>query len=176
LEDYFEGVSDIEVIGVAYNGKSCLDLLNKINPDVMLLDIIMPYIYGLNVLTTLRHESRDDCPEVIMLTAFGQDEVMKKAVDLGGSYFVLKQFDVNHFAEQLRQTYGKQTTRFIPQAKLVEKKKVHLEANITGIIHEIGVPAHIKGYQYLREAITMVYNGVDLLGSITKILYPDIAK
>jgi len=176
LEDYFEGVPDIEVIGVAYNGKTCLDLLNKINPDVMLLDIIMPHIDGLNVLTTLRQERREDCPEVIMLTAFGQDEVMKKAVDLGASYFVLKPFDFNHLAEQIRQTYGKQTTGFVPQAKPVEKKKVDLEANITGIIHEIGVPAHIKGYQYLREAITMVYNDVDLLGSITKILYPDIAK
>lgn len=179
MEEYFEGQQDIEVTGIAYNGRECLDLLDDVDPDVVILDIIMPHIDGLAVLSSLREE-REKMPNVIMLTAFGQEEVMKKAVDLGASYFVLKPFDLDHLANQIRQV-GTQGNHISPTSKAPskskkEKQKKDLEANITNIIHEIGVPAHIKGYMYLREAITMVYNDIELLGSITKVLYPDIAK
>src|SRR5699024_2953347 len=101
--------------------------------------------------------------------------------DLGASYFILKPFDLGHLANQIRQIHtGKTMTQrsIVTNEKQpsIEKVKIDLEANITSIIHEISVPAHIKGYQYLREAITMVYHDLDLLGSITKVLYPDIAK
>ncbi|GGB34605.1 sporulation transcription factor Spo0A [Virgibacillus dakarensis] len=177
MEEYFDGQQDIEVIGTAYNGRDCLELLEDIEPDVLILDIIMPHVDGLAVLNQLRSMERNHDPSVIMLTAFGQEEVMKKAVDLGAAYFILKPFDLDNLADQIRQVQGSG----IPHSK---KKKVNkkdqlkkdLEASITNIIHEIGVPAHIKGYMYLREAITMVYNDIELLGSITKVLYPDIAK
>jgi two-component system response regulator (stage 0 sporulation protein A) len=115
-----------------------------------------------------------------MLTAFGQEDVTKKAVDLGASYFILKPFDMEHLASQIRQVSGT-TTSSIRKSSTVyrsqtEAKPKNLDASITSIIHEIGVPAHIKGYMYLREAISMVYNDIELLGSITKVLYPDIAK
>lgn len=178
MEEYFDGQSDIEVIGVAFNGQSCLELLDEVNPDVLILDIIMPHIDGLAVLNKLRQQNRDSYPNVIMLTAFGQDEVMKKAADMGASYFMLKPFDIEHLAEQIRQIQGKPSD--IQSAgrsgSTSVRRKRDLEASITNIIHEIGVPAHIKGYQYLREAITMVYHDVELLGSITKVLYPDIGK
>src|SRR5699024_8438113 len=152
-------------------------MLEELEPDVLILDIIMPHIDGLAVLNTIRASERDHYPNVIMLTAFGQEEVMKKAVDLGASYFVLKPFDLENLADQVRQVQGHApaftSTHNVPNK---EKKKKDLEASITNIIHEIGVPAHIKGYMYLREAITMVYHDIELLGSITKVLYPDIAK
>jgi two-component system, response regulator, stage 0 sporulation protein A len=176
MEDYFEEQEDIEVIGTAFNGRDCLTMLEDHEPDVLILDIIMPHVDGLAVLNTVRGMDGNK-PNVIMLTAFGQEEVMKKAVDLGASYFILKPFDLDNLADQVRQVQG---TNSMPSAakKVVrkEKKKQDLEASITNIIHEIGVPAHIKGYMYLREAITMVYNDIELLGSITKVLYPDIAK
>ena len=176
MENYFDEQEDIEVIGTAYNGKECLSLLEETKPDVLLLDIIMPHVDGLNVLNTIKNEP--DKPHVIMLTAFGQEEVMKKAVDYGASYFILKPFDMDNLSDQIRQVQGNTTA--IPSSSRIgikkEKKKQDLEASITNIIHEIGVPAHIKGYMYLREAITMVYNDIELLGSITKVLYPDIAK
>ncbi|MFD1039189.1 sporulation transcription factor Spo0A [Virgibacillus byunsanensis] len=178
MEDYFEGQQDIEVIGVAYNGRDCLEMLDELNPDVLILDIIMPHVDGLAVLNTVRGMERESYPNVIMLTAFGQEEVMKKAVDLGASYFILKPFDLDNLADQIRQVRGINTS-FPSNTKngtKKEKKKKDLEASITNIIHEIGVPAHIKGYMYLREAITMVYNDIELLGSITKVLYPDVAK
>ncbi|MRH43179.1 sporulation transcription factor Spo0A [Aquibacillus halophilus] len=179
MEEYFEGQSDIEVIGTAYNGKECLELLDEIEPDVLVLDIIMPHVDGLAVLGKIKGLERAKYPNVIMLTAFGQEEVTKKAVDLGASYFILKPFDLENLGDQIRQVYGITPTtenKGIRHRYNRDNKKIDLEANITHIIHEIGVPAHIKGYMYLREAITMVYKDIELLGSITKVLYPDIAK
>lgn len=176
MEDYFEEQSDMEVIGTASNGRECVEMLETLNPDVLILDIIMPHIDGLAVLNTLKSQERDSYPNVIMLTAFGQEEVMKKAVELGASYFILKPFDLENLADQIRQVQGQGVNLLPRHPRKVVKKKRDIEASITNIIHEIGVPAHIKGYMYLREAITMVYNDIELLGSITKILYPDIAK
>ncbi|MDY0396490.1 sporulation transcription factor Spo0A [Virgibacillus halophilus] len=178
MEEYFGEQSDIEVIGTAYNGKECLEMLEDMTPDVLVLDIIMPHIDGLAVLHDMKEVGKN--VHVIMLTAFGQEEVMKKAANLGASYFLLKPFDLEHLANQIRQANGTNALySATPKGRKnasVNRKKKDLEASITNIIHEIGVPAHIKGYMYLREAITMVYNDVELLGSITKILYPDIAK
>ncbi|RYG74644.1 sporulation transcription factor Spo0A [Lentibacillus lipolyticus] len=180
MEEYFEDQADIEVIGTANNGRECLEMLEDTKPDVLVLDIIMPHIDGLGVLNTIRGIEDNQDLNVIMLTAFGQEEVMKKAVNLGASYFILKPFELENLAEQIRQVQGEGTNSLHQPAPKKpagkERKKKDLEASITNIIHEIGVPAHIKGYMYLREAITMVYNDIELLGSITKVLYPDIAK
>ncbi|PFJ14929.1 sporulation transcription factor Spo0A [Bacillus cereus] len=182
LESYVAAQDDMEVIGTAYNGQECLNLLKDKQPDVLVLDIIMPHLDGLAVLEKMRHIERLRQPNVIMLTAFGQEDVTKKAVDLGASYFILKPFDMENLTNHIRQVSGKVNAtikRPLPSfrsATTVDGKPKNLDASITSIIHEIGVPAHIKGYMYLREAISMVYNDIELLGSITKVLYPDIAK
>lgn len=181
LEDYISSQDDMEVVGISHNGQECLEMLEGIDPDVLLLDIIMPHLDGLAVLEKLRESNKASVPNVIMLTAFGQEDVTKKAVDLGASYFILKPFDMENLCSHIRQVSGKSNavTRkvFSSGNRLqMDQKPKNLETNITSIIHEIGVPAHIKGYLYLREAISMVYNDIELLGSITKVLYPDIAK
>ncbi|WP_018660607.1 sporulation transcription factor Spo0A [Heyndrickxia acidiproducens] len=180
LEDYISSQEDLEIAGMAHNGTECLDKLKEAAPDVLLLDIIMPHLDGLGVLERLKESNYSPMPNVIMLTAFGQEDVTKKAVELGASYFVLKPFDMEMLVSNIRQVSGKtgsvikSSSNFVrPQ---VESKPKNLDASITSIIHEIGVPAHIKGYMYLREAISMVYNDIELLGSITKVLYPEIAK
>ncbi|HYK73104.1 MAG TPA: sporulation transcription factor Spo0A [Pseudoneobacillus sp.] len=181
LEDYLSSQEDLEVVGIAHNGQECLTLLEQVEPDVLVLDIIMPHLDGLAVLERLREVRKNSLPNVIMLTAFGQEDVTKKAVDLGAAYFILKPFDMENLASIICQVSGQTnqisrkpfTQGFRHQA---EQKPKNLDASITSIIHEIGVPAHIKGYLYLREAISMVYNDIELLGSITKVLYPDIAK
>jgi len=181
MNDFFAREEDIEIIGTAYSGKECLEMLEEIEPDVLVLDIIMPHIDGLGVLQNIHQNENEHKPNVIMLTAFGQEEVMRKAVDLGASYFILKPFDLSNLADQIRQVRGTHTNTqpFVNSSNKNNSDrevKRDLESEITAIIHEIGVPAHIKGYMYLREAITMVYNDIELLGSITKVLYPDIAK
>jgi two-component system, response regulator, stage 0 sporulation protein A len=181
LEDYISAQDDMEVIGVAYNGQECLSMLRDKDPDVLVLDIIMPHLDGLAVLSQVKEIKKANYPNVIMLTAFGQEDVTKKAVDLGAAYFILKPFDMENLVNHIRQVSGKSSAvvkRSMPSTMKVshEGKTNNLDANITSIIHEIGVPAHIKGYLYLREAISMVYKDIELLGSITKVLYPDIAK
>ncbi|WP_043932834.1 sporulation transcription factor Spo0A [Bacillus sp. EB01] len=181
LDDYISSQDDMEVAGVAHNGQECLEMLEEINPDVLVLDIIMPHLDGLAVLERMREIKNGPMPHVIMLTAFGQEDVTKKAVELGASYFILKPFDMEMLGNHIRTVNGKsssvtrkgQSSSFRSHS---EQKPRNLDASITTIIHEIGVPAHIKGYLYLREAISMVYNDIELLGSITKVLYPDIAK
>lgn len=182
LEDYISSQDDMEIVGTAHNGQECLEMLNSTDPDVLILDIIMPHLDGLAVLERLRELHKGYLPNVIMLTAFGQEDVTKKAVELGASYFILKPFDMENLGNHIRQVSGRSSTivrkpstatSYRPQ---VDQKPKNLDASITSIIHEIGVPAHIKGYLYLREAISMVYNDIELLGSITKVLYPDIAK
>lgn len=182
LEEYVSAQEDMEVVGIANNGQDCLQLLEDTEVDVLVLDIIMPHLDGLAVLEKLRETKKSPFPHVIMLTAFGQEDVTKKAVELGASYFILKPFDMDNLTNHIRQAGSKMNgfkkpfiqSRGLSQTS--ESRGKNLESSITSIIHEIGVPAHIKGYLYLREAISMVYNDIELLGSITKVLYPDIAK
>ncbi len=182
LEEYISSQNDMEIAGVAYNGKECLTLIQQEQPDVLILDIIMPHLDGLAVLEKLNQQSLTKRPNIIMLTAFGQEDVTKKAVDLGASYYILKPFDMETLINKIKEVSGKShpiihhTNSSAIKYVKKDSKQFNLDASITSIIHEIGVPAHIKGYMYLREAITMVYNDIELLGSITKVLYPDIAK
>ncbi|MFC0269886.1 sporulation transcription factor Spo0A [Metabacillus herbersteinensis] len=180
LEEYISTQDDMEILGVAYNGQECLNMLKDKDPDVLVLDIIMPHLDGLGVLEKLRAMDKAKQPNVIMLTAFGQEDVTKKAVDLGAAYFILKPFDMEGLASHIRQVSGNAAPILNRSSNYRSSenggKSRNLDTNITSIIHEIGVPAHIKGYLYLREAISMVYNDIELLGSITEVLYPDIAK
>ncbi|ALS28389.1 sporulation transcription factor Spo0A [Paenibacillus cisolokensis] len=187
LSEYISEQHDMVVTGVAYNGEEVLRALEESPkaPDVLILDIIMPHLDGLGVLERLRDMNLKPAPKIIMLTAFGQENITQKAVQLGASYYILKPFDMEILANRIRQLVGNSAvvspntyssvvstkSNVVPLAK-----GKNLDANITSIIHEIGVPAHIKGYQYLREAITMVYNNIEILGAITKTLYPAIAE
>ncbi|MDG0875179.1 sporulation transcription factor Spo0A [Paenibacillus thiaminolyticus] len=190
LADFLSEQEDMVVTGVAYNGEEVLQFLEQTRavPDVLILDIIMPHLDGLGVLERLRSMNLSPQPKIIMLTAFGQESITQRAVQLGASYYILKPFDMDILANRIRQLAGVASTPSIgssnagsymtsSKSNVVQLGKTkNLDANITSIIHEIGVPAHIKGYQYLREAITMVYNNIEILGSITKTLYPAIAE
>jgi len=182
LKEYIIDQEDMDIIGVAYNGNEVIKALENNVPDVMILDIIMPHLDGLGVLEKLRSMQLKKFPKIIMLTAFGQESVTQRAVELGASYYILKPFDMDVLIDRIRQVGGihtpksNQTITFATPSPIIQNKQKNLDTNITNVIHEIGVPAHIKGYMYLREAITMVYNDIEILGSITKVLYPRIAE
>jgi two-component system response regulator (stage 0 sporulation protein A) len=185
LSEFIDDQEDMMVAGVAYNGNEVLrfiELQRKV-PDVLILDIIMPHLDGLGVLERLREMNLPTQPKIIMLTAFGQENITQKAVQLGAAYYILKPFDMEILTNRIRQlvSNGQSVTSSASNPPPYKDNVVplskgrNLDANITSIIQEIGVPAHIKGYQYLREGITMVYNNIEILGGITKVLYPGIA-
>ena len=188
LANYIHEQDDMEVIGIAKDGEEAIDMITNIMPDIALLDVIMPHLDGVGVLEKLSIIQIEKKPLCIMLSAVGQDKITQKAVGLGAEYYVVKPFDIELLIKRIRElknfTPNKTVNSFIgkdikPQYVDIpangEKNQENLEALVTNIIHEVGVPAHIKGYQYLREAIIMVVNDIDVINQITKSLYPKIA-
>jgi len=158
-------------------------------PDVLLLDVIMPYLDGIGVLEHINSANLAKRPMCIMLSAVGQAKITQTAIALGAEYYVVKPFDIEVLIKRIREIKNYKPTNAqncysnkeskIPYIDISENNKKNeeaLEALVTNIIHELGVPAHIKGYQYLREAIIMVIKDIDVINQITKQLYPEIAR
>jgi len=174
VKDYLNEQPDIEVAGVGYNGEEILSIIETEQPDVVILDVIMPHLDGVGVLEKLI-DLQVKRPKIIMLTALGQENVTQRVVELGADYYVLKPFNMEVLLNRIRQLAGTLTVQH--PAVVAQAIKSHpIDVEITTIIREIGIPAHIKGYQYLRDAIMMIVKEVDLLGAVTKVLYPMIAE
>lgn len=167
---YIQSQPDFKLLGMAQNGRQVLELVQQEMPDVILLDIIMPHLDGLGVLEQINNMGWDRRPRVILLTAFGQESIAQRVVDLGADYYILKPFDLSVLAKRIRQIANAEPRRPAPP------EPRNLDVEVTNVLHEIGIPAHIKGYLYLREAICLVVQRLELLGGITKELYPAIAK
>ena len=182
LQELVSKEGDMTIVGSASNGLDALNMIRESHPDVVLLDIIMPKMDGLGVLEKVnKDKTLLKKPAFIILTAMGQEEVMEEALGLGAKYVLLKPYDRNALLKKIRQIKNGKGIRKNEFIKLEEKTQeqdmdYQLEIIVTNIIHEIGVPAHIKGYQYLRDSIIMSVNNMDILNSITKQLYPTIAK
>lgn len=179
LDNIVQSDEELSVVGVAKNGEEAVKLIREKEPDVMLLDVVMPKIDGLGVLETVKRDTTiRKLPSFIMVSAVGRQEITEDAFALGADYFIMKPFDRKTIIQRIKR--AKAPKSFITVQKQVvsggERDEVALEADVTNIIHEVGVPAHIKGYQYLREAIVMSVKDMDMLNSITKVLYPTIAK
>ena len=188
LSNYINEQDDMEVIGITKDGNEAVNLISTVRPDIVLLDVIMPHLDGLGVLEKINSRSGLLPSTFIMLSAVGQDKITQKAIELGAEYYVVKPFDIELLIKRIREIkfYKPEPVRnnFIAKDnnKLyidVDPTKVgtdqNIEALVTNLIHEVGVPAHIKGYQYLREAIIMVINDIEVINQITKSLYPQIA-
>lgn len=190
VSQYLKIQDDMEVVGIANDGAETLELISITKPDVVVLDIIMPHLDGLGVLEKLNIMELEKKPKIVILSAVGQDKITQKAISLGCDYYMVKPFDLKVFVQRIRQLMDINSEIVSNSAAMLgstpiftksnsiwnDGKVISLEADITNILHEIGVPAHIKGYQYLREAIALVVNDIELLSGITKELYPSIAQ
>ena len=188
LKNCLEKQEDMEVVGMAKDGNEAFERVLELKPDVLLLDVIMPHLDGIGVLERLGNSNLEKMPLCIMLSAVGQDKVTRQAINLGAQYYVVKPFEIDVLIKRIRELknyqYAPTRNNFIAKeqkSSYIEigdssKSEENLEALVTNIIHEVGVPAHIKGYQYLRDAIMMVVENIEVINQITKQWYPEIAK
>lgn len=189
LAGYINAEEDLELVGIARDGVDAFDMIKNLEPDIVLLDVIMPRLDGLGVLERLEENNIEKMPMCIMLSAVGQDKITQKAINLGAQYYIVKPFEISVLIKRIKElkffqpvqskipyTSREIKTSYIEIAPNEKKNEENLEALVTNMIHEIGVPAHIKGYQYLREAIMMAVDNIDVINQITKQLYPEIAR
>ena len=155
-------------------------LIKEKEPDVVLLDLIMPKLDGLSVMEKINADDQiTKRPEFIIVTAVGQERITEDAFRQGASYYVMKPFHNDMILSRIKDAVKgerRNISEAIPGSKVQTKPEYNLETRVTDMIHEIGIPAHIKGYHYLRDAIIMAVDDMDVLNAITKVLYPTIAK
>lgn len=171
IQEYFAQQPDIELVGVAHDGNRLLDIIEEKEPDIVVLDIIMPYLDGIGVLEQLKASAKKR-PKVILLTALGQETMIQRMVGLGADYYILKPFNMDLLLNRIKQLAMVTEQQAIPKVTISQP----IDVEVTNIIRGIGIPAHIKGYHYVREAIMMITTEITLLGAITKRLYPVIAN
>ncbi|MCD7765431.1 MAG: sporulation transcription factor Spo0A [Lachnospiraceae bacterium] len=182
LDHIVSSDEELEVVGKAGNGEDLIEIIRDKKPDVVLLDIIMPKLDGLAVMERVNRETTGKKPAFIVVSAVSQEKTTEDAFDLGAEYYILKPFDNDTLVNRIKRVRTRtehmaaQIRKLTPSENRKEYMERNLESDVTGIIHEVGVPAHIKGYQYLRDAIMMSVTDAEMLNSITKVLYPTIAK
>lgn len=192
LDEVISSEAGLSVIGRADNGKDAIDMIKDTQPDVVLLDLVMPQMDGITVVENIKKKtSMLKNPAFIILSAVGGEQMTEEAFQAGANYFLMKPFDKDILVNKIRRI-GKRPVRPVlgkvleaplkaatPEEAAMNREeymKEHLETDITKMLHELGIPAHIKGYQYLRDAISMVVRDREMMEAVTKILYPEIEK
>ena len=183
LNDVVATEPSIENVGNAKDGEELFTIIKSKMPDVVLLDIIMPKIDGLTLMEKVNENKNiQKKPTFIIISAIGNEKITEDAFNLGADYYIMKPFDNDVVLNKVHQTRRtKRYTNVHSKYSMIGETEGEyyprsLENDVTNIIHEIGVPAHIKGYQYLRDAIIMAIENREVINSITKVLYPTIAK
>ena len=169
------------IVGKANNGEDMYHIIKEKEPDVVLLDLIMPKLDGLSVMERINHDQTiKKHPKFIIISAIGQEGITEDAFNLGAHYYIMKPFDNDMVLSRVQSIKNNAKNKTIKEATpnhfSEEMMMKYIENDVTEVIHDVGIPAHIKGYHYLREAIMIVVREPEMLNSITKILYPTIAK
>jgi two-component system response regulator (stage 0 sporulation protein A) len=169
VKEYFKNHASIEVVMEAHDGIEAMEMAKtkKDKYDILLLDLIMPRKDGISLLEEINTELLDK--KVIVLTSYTTDEMLKKTLSLGVNYFILKPFELSDLEKRILECSDREDIK-------MKKNYNTLQMSITKMLHELGVPSHIKGYTYIREGISIIYEHPEVIGGITKELYPDIAN
>lgn len=170
VREYFKDHNKIELTIESHDGE---DGLNKIlnsagNYDVILLDLIMPVKDGLYVLEELKKRGIEK--NIIVETSYNEPKIIRKVSEYGVNYYVLKPFNLSDLEDKILSVFDTQ------ESKTINLYHSNLQISITKMLHQLGMPSHIKGYQYIREGVTMIYNDPNIIGGITKELYPELAS
>ena len=170
----------ISVCGIAYDGFQVLEMVDILKPDVLILDVVLPGLDGVGVLERLSYKNLEKRPNIIVVSSIRQNKLAQDCMNFGADYFMLKPVNFESLIGAIKRSCGEpvftgaalQKNSFPRQMSPV----MDVETMVTEIIHEIGIPAHIKGYQYLRHSIMLVIENLDVINSITKKLYPTVAS
>lgn len=166
---------DIEIVGSCSDGLELLNLAKEHSPAVIVMDIVLSNLDGSGVLKALAEQNIQ--ASVIVVSSFYKDSIASEVTNLGASYFLVKPCDTANLIERIRLSAHQNTLKPVAMPGVAAQKQLRsLESTVTEVIHEIGVPAHIKGYQYLREAIMLTVNDMEVINAVTKVLYPEVAK
>ena len=161
LRRTLEDTGEFQVVGDTGDGDEAWELIQKTKPDVVVMDMILPGLDGMSLLQRIPKEIK-----CIVLSAFCSQNMVQELTRMGAWYFIPKPAHMDSLLDRIRQATHDSSVLSLPT----------LEAEVTAILHEVGVPAHIKGYQYLREAIIIVVQNMDAINAVTKVLYPEVAK
>lgn len=180
LEELVSKDKDLVLVGKANNGEDMCQIIEKREPDVVLLDLIMPKMDGLTVMEEVYKNTKlKKHPDFIVITAIGQEQITEDAFRKGAKYYIMKPFKNATVLERIKGFQGNNLSELSGGNAMLENNReseINLESQVTSMLHEIGIPAHIKGYHYLRDSIMMAVDDMDVLNAITKILYPTVAK
>ena len=170
VKEYFKDSSKIKVVLESYDGKDGIEVIDskKDEYDVIVLDLIMPKKDGMYVLKEMRSRGIDK--KVIVATSYNAGEVIREVAEYGVNYLILKPFDLEDLEKRIIEVCSKKK-----ESKTIDFETHNLQVSITKMLHELGIPSHIKGYQFLRDAINIVFDRPDVIGGITKELYPELA-
>jgi len=174
LSAFLTKQKEFSVTGTVDNGIDAVERIAEEKPDIVILEMLLPKIDGIGVLKAVQNKKIEKRPIFLVLSSLSQEIMIREAISLGAYCFMLKPFDFSILTERIRRIVKKERS-----VKVVERSRTindeNLEKEITNIMHDIGVPAHIRGHQYLREAIMLSIHNQDLLGAVTKTLYPSVA-
>ena len=170
LVETLNAENDLTVVGDTSDGEAVVELCRQRQPDVVGMDMILAKLDGVEVLSAL--SDLPEKPRVLILSSFAGGSVAELAATRGADYFMMKPCKTSSVVERVRQMMSPGSH----PAEDPDRRGRGLESTVTAIIHEIGVPAHIKGYQYLREAIMIAVEDMDVINAVTKVLYPEVAK
>lgn len=182
--EFLESQTDIEVTARVENGEDAIEMIEKTKPDIVVLDIIMPRLDGLGVLTRYKNVNSTDKPLFIVLSAVGQDTITQQALSLGAIYYIVKPFDLGVLVERVRELVRSHNPAVFRMESTISNSNSmrpshngdNVQTKVTQIMRDVGVPAHIKGYQYMRDAIVMAVKDREIISAVTKRLYPELAK
>ena len=168
VKEYFKGSNLIEVSSFAYDGSDGIKKIENEIYDVIVLDLIMPKKDGLYVLEEMRKKNLDK--KIIVATSYNTSEVIREVSDYGVNYYILKPFDFDDLEKRILDCCNKKK-----EGKNIDLHYNNLQVAITKVLHDLGIPSHIKGYQYIRDGVSLIFENPEMIGGITKELYPELA-
>ena len=177
MEQYRNEVinSGYDVVGCAADGMEAVRLVKEKSPELLLLEMTMPQIDGIEILKKLYGADLKKTPRILVMSNGMKDDIAAQVMALGADYILQKPFHTDVLIDRIRTLLGSDNILSLKQPQR-ESAPVDMETQVTNIIHDIGVPAHIRGYHYLRKAILLAVDDIDIINSVTKVLYPTVAK